>query len=32
MVNVDATAVVVGHSEIFVDPVFDVIWAVARRS
>lgn len=31
MVNVDATAVVVGHSEIFVDPVFDVIWAVARR-
>jgi hypothetical protein len=30
-VNVDATAVVAGHSEVMVDPVFDLIWRVAGR-
>jgi hypothetical protein len=31
IVNVDATAVVTGHSEVFVAPIFDVIWRVASR-
>lgn len=31
VVNVDATAVVKGHSEIFIDPVFELIWRVASR-
>lgn len=30
-VNVDATAVVKGHSEVFVTPVFDLIWRVSAR-
>lgn len=31
VVNVDATAVVVGHSEVFIAHVYDLIWRVAVR-
>lgn len=31
LVNVDATSVVGGHSEIFIEPIFDLIWRVAAR-
>lgn len=30
-VNVDATSVVSGHSEIFIEPIYDLIWRVAAR-
>lgn len=30
-VNVDATAVVAGHSEVMIEPIFDLIWRVAGR-
>jgi pimeloyl-ACP methyl ester carboxylesterase len=32
VINVDATAVVTGHTEVFVAPIFDVIWRIASRS
>ncbi|MCO5167692.1 MAG: hypothetical protein M9894_15200 [Planctomycetes bacterium] len=31
VVNVDATAVVTGHSEVFIQPVFDLVWLAAAR-
>lgn len=31
LVNVDATSVVSGHSEIFIEPIYDLIWRVAAR-
>lgn len=30
-VNVDATSIVSGHSEIFIEPIYDLIWRVAAR-
>jgi len=31
-VNVDATAVVSGHSDIFIEPVFELLWLAADRT
>lgn len=31
VLNVDATAVVTGHSEVFIEQVYDLIWRVATR-
>lgn len=31
VVNVDATSIVTGHSAIFIEPIFDLVWRAATR-